>query len=128
MSSSSSSSKKFDLEERLVAYAGEISLFVEKLPKTYTCEYYGKQLTRSSGSTALNFGESQGTVTDKDYIHKMSLSIKELKESRVAIKILKYVKVYDQKVLENILDETEQIIAILSKIVINKQNSSNSRR
>ena len=103
-SSSSSSSKKFDLEERLVAYAGEISLFVEKLPKTYTCEYYGKQLTRSSGS------------------------IKELKESRVAIKIHKYVKVYDQKVLENILDETEQIIAILSKIVINKQNSSNSRR
>ncbi len=122
MSSSSSSSKKFDLEERLVAYAGEISLFVEKLPQTYTCEYYGKQLTRSSGSTALNFGESQGTVTNKDYIHKVSLSVKELKESRVALKILRYVKVYDEVVLDNILDETEQLIAILSKIILNKQN------
>lgn len=122
MSSSSSSSKKFDLEERLVAYAGEISLFVEKLPQTYTCEYCGKQLTRSSGSTALNFGESQGTVTNKDYVHKVSLSVKELKESRVALKILRYVKVYDEVVLDNILDETEQLIAILSKIILNKQN------
>lgn len=98
MSSSSSSSKKFDLEERLVACAEEITFFVEKLPQTYTCEYYSKQLTRSSGSTALNFGESQGTVTNKDYVHKVSLSVKELKESRVALKILRYVKVYDEVV------------------------------
>ncbi len=114
--------KQYNLEDRLVAYAGEVLLFAEKLPKTYSCEYFSKQLIRSSGSTALNFGETQGAVSDKDYIHKISLSIKDLKESRLALKVLKYIKVYDLKVLDNILGETEQIIAILSRILINKQN------
>lgn len=124
---SNTSSKKFDLEDRLVVYAGEVALFFEKLPKTFTCDYYGKQLVRSSGSTALNFGEFQGTISDKDYIHKITLSIKELKESRVSLRVLRYIKAYDLAVLDNILDETEQIIAIFSKIVINRQNKMNSK-
>jgi four helix bundle protein len=82
---------------------------------------------RSSGSTALNFGEFQGTISDKDYIHKITLSIKELKESRVSLRVLRYIKAYDLAVLDNILDETEQIIAIFSKIVINRQNKMNSK-
>ncbi|MFT6744966.1 MAG: four helix bundle protein [Bacteroidia bacterium] len=127
MTNSNSNSKAFDLEDRLVAYAGEIALFVEKLPKTYPCDYYGKQVTRSSGGTALNFGEFQGTISDKDYVHKMNLSVKELKESRMSIKILKYIKAYDATILDNILDETEQLIAILSKIIINKQKKMNEK-
>ncbi len=114
--------KNYDLEDRLVVYAGEVALFFEKLRENFTCDYYGKQLVRSSGSTALNFGEFQGTIADKDYIHKITVSIKELKESRVSLRVLKYIKAYDEKVLENILDETEQIIAIFSKILINRIN------
>ena len=119
--------KKYDLEDRLVTYAGEVALFFEKLPKTFTCDYYGKQLLRSAGSTALNFGEFQGTLTDKDYVHKMTVSIKELKESRISLRVLRYIKAYDVKVLDNILDETEQIIAIFSKIVINKLSEMNKK-
>jgi four helix bundle protein len=84
-------------------------------------------VTRSSGGTALNFGEFQGTISDKDYVHKMNLSVKELKESRMSIKILKYIKAYDATILDNILDETEQLIAILSKIIINKQKKMNEK-
>ena len=50
--------------------------------------YYGNQLLRSTGSTALNFGEAQGTNSDRDYINKSSINLKELKESRVNLKIL----------------------------------------
>ena len=53
-----------------------------------TGQYYGNQIMRSSGSSALNFGEAQGTNTDRDYINKASISLKELKESRVNLKIL----------------------------------------
>ena len=45
---------------------------------------------RSSGSASLNFGEAQGTITDKDFIFKVSLVAKELKESRNSLKILDY--------------------------------------
>ena len=50
--------------------------------------YYGNQLLRSAGSSALNFGEAQGTNTTKDKINKLALVLKELKESRVNLKIL----------------------------------------
>ncbi len=80
--------KKYDLEDRLVEFAAKIILFIKALPKDTVGQYYGGQLLRSSGSAALNFGEAQGTKTNKDYISKASIALKELKETRVNLKIL----------------------------------------
>ena len=80
--------KKFDLEERLVAYAAGVSIFVRQFPEDFSGKYYAHQLIRSGGSSALNFGEAQGTQTTKDYINKASIVLKELKESRVNLKIV----------------------------------------
>jgi len=55
------------------------------LPNTYTAIYYKNQLIRSSGSPVLNYGEAQAAVTDKDFVHKMSIVVKELKESRACL-------------------------------------------
>ena len=81
------SDKKYDIEDRLVGIAADTILFERDSPRDYTGQYCGNQLMRSTGSAALNFGEAQGTKSNKDYIHKASLSIKELKESRVNLKI-----------------------------------------
>ncbi|WP_445719265.1 four helix bundle protein [Flavobacterium sp.] len=82
----------FNLDERLVRFAGESIFFVRKLAKAYELEYYKNQLIRSSGSASLNYGESQGTITDKDYVFKLSLVVKELKESRNSLRVLNYIK------------------------------------
>lgn len=79
------------------------------------------QLIRSSGSASLNFGEAQGTVTDKDFIFKVSLVVKELKESRNSLKILDYIKEGDNDKRSKLLTEVEQLIAISSKMIINKK-------
>lgn len=73
------SEKKFDLEDRLVQFAAEVVLFCKDLPTDITAPYYGHQLLRSGGSSALNFGEAQGTNTNRDYINKAGISLKELK-------------------------------------------------
>jgi four helix bundle protein len=73
--------KIYNFEDRLVRFAGECILFVRKLEKSFEIEYYKNQLIHSSGSSALNYGEAQGTITNKDFIFKVSLSVKELKES-----------------------------------------------
>lgn len=86
------SDKKFDLEDRLVDFAAAVVLFCKDLPLDITGQYYGNQLLRSGGSSALNFGEAQGTDSDRDYINKASIS---LKESRVNLKILNKVKYGD---------------------------------
>lgn len=57
--------KIFNLDDRLVRFAGECIFFTRKLDKTYENEYYKNQLIRSSGSSSLNFGESQGTLPIK---------------------------------------------------------------
>ena len=113
--------KIFNFEDRLVRFAGESILFTRNLNKSYENEYYKNQLIRSSGSSSLNFGEAQGTITNKDLIFKLSLVVKELKESRNALKILNYIKEGNQNILNLHLLEVEELIAISSKMIINKQ-------
>ncbi|MEM9528393.1 MAG: four helix bundle protein [Bacteroidota bacterium] len=111
---------KFDLEERFVGLAATIALFCKDLPSDFTGQYYGNQLLRSGGSAALNFGEFQGTSTSKDYLHKASLVLKELKESRVNLKILKKIEYGSRQAKESLLDEIEQLIRITATLIKNR--------
>jgi four helix bundle protein len=114
------SERIFNLDERLVRFAGESIFFVRKLAKAYELEYYKNQLIRSSGSASLNYGESQGTITDKDYVFKLSLVVKELKESRNSLRVLNYIKEGEEKERNWLLNEVEELIAITSRMMLNK--------
>lgn len=113
--------KIFNFEDRLVRFAGECIIFSRKLEKTFEHDYYKNQLIRSSGCSSLNYGEAQGTITDKDFIFKISLSIKELKESRNSLKILDYIKAGIEDERNDLLTEVEELIAISSKMMNNKR-------
>ena len=113
--------KIYNFEDRLVRFAGECILFVRKLEKSYEVDYYKNQLIRSSGSSSLNYGEAQGTITGKDFIFKVSLSVKELKESRNTLKVLEYIKTGDFEERKWLLNEVEELIAIASKMINNKK-------
>jgi four helix bundle protein len=120
MEFSEPSERIFNLDERLVRFAGESIFFVRKLAKAYELEYYKNQLIRSSGSASLNYGESQGTITDKDYVFKLSLVVKELKESRNSLRVLNYIKEGEEKERNWLLNEVEELIAITSRMMLNK--------
>jgi len=113
--------KIFNFEDRLVRFAGECIFFSRNLNKSYESEYYKNQLIRSSGSSSLNFGEAQGTISDKDFVFKLSLTVKELKESRNSLKILNYINEGDKNTRLLLLKEVEELIAIASKMIINKK-------
>lgn len=101
------SEKIFNFEDRLVRFAGECILFTRNLNKSFENEYYKNQLIRSSGSATLNFGEAQGTISNKDFIFKVGLSLKELKESRNSLKILNYINEGDPNLRTLLLKEVE---------------------
>lgn len=115
------SEKIFNFEDRLVRFAGECIFFTRNLSKSFENEYYKNQLIRSSGSSSLNFGEAQGTISDKDFIFKLTLVVKELKESRNSLKILNYIKEGNEVARDSLLIEVEELIAIASKMIINKK-------
>lgn len=108
-------------DDRLVQFAGEVVFFFRAMKKDEVGLYYGNQLLRSSGSSSLNFGEAQGTITTKDFLNKMSIVVKELKESRNNLKVLDYIKEGNKEKRDWLINEVEELIAIGSKMINNKR-------
>ena len=83
--------KKFDLEDRFIDYTIRISNVIDEIENSWLGNYIAGQLIRSWTSPALNYGEASrsfGTRSRKDFVHKLSIILKELKESRVCLKII----------------------------------------
>jgi four helix bundle protein len=110
---------KYDLEERLIDFAVMIIQNVELLPKNATSKHLGDQLLRSGTAPALLYGEAQAAESRKDFIHKMKVALKELRETSINLKILKKAAICDN---EKLLDECRQLIAIFTKSIDTAQS------
>lgn len=80
--------KIFDLEDRLVDFSCKIVDVVEMLPNTKASNYIAGQLIRCGMAPALLYGEAQSAESRIDFVHKMKIVLKELKETRVCLKII----------------------------------------
>jgi four helix bundle protein len=78
----------FDIEERLLNYAAEIIRLTEKLPSSRAGNHAAGQLLRSGTSPLPNHGEAQAAESRDDFIHKMSICLKELSESRRWLRLI----------------------------------------
>lgn len=83
-----------DLEERLIDFAVLIVDIVDETPKSKGRNHLLNQLARSGTSPALNYAESQSAESRKDFIHKMSISLKELRETLMCLIIIQRSKKY----------------------------------
>jgi len=105
--------KKFDLEERLLEYAAQIVRLVEMLPNTRAGNHVANQLLRSGTSPLPNHGEAEGAESRNDFIHKLGICHKELRESRRWLLLIKRVPLLKQcDLLEATLQETEELLRI----------------
>jgi len=112
---------KYELEDRLVKFAGDVILFGNELPNDKAGNHLGGQIIRASSSAALNFGESQGAESIKDAVHKLGIVLKELKETRVGLKILDYINYGDATKRAYLLKECGELTAICFTIRRNKR-------
>ena len=108
---------KFDLEERLIDFAVLISNVVEGLPNIRLGNYVAGQLVRSGCSPALNYGEAQSAESRNDFIHKMKIILKELRESMISLKIIERKMLYNFEEVSLAKNECNQLIAIFVKSV-----------
>jgi len=115
--------RKYDLENRLVEFAGMVIDVVEKLPKNLAAKHLGGQLVRSGTSPALNYAEAVGAESKADFIHKMGVVLKELRETRVCLAIIKQQKYMEETMLAKVLDECQQLVFIVSKSVKTAKNN-----
>ena len=103
----------YDLEERLLEYSVRIIKIVEKLPNTRAGNHVTGQLLRSGTSPYPNHGEAQAAESRKDFIHKMRICLKELRESKRWLKLIQRVPLLKSPEEVNfLLQETEELIKI----------------
>ena len=110
--------RKFDLQERLIEYAVRIINVSEQLPNTRAGKHISSQLLRSGTSPTPNYGEAQSAESMSDFIHKLKISLKELRETEVWLKMIIHAKLIQPSTkLEPLLEETNELISILFKSI-----------
>ena len=105
--------RNFDLEERLLEYAAEIVRFTGSINRTPAGIHVAEQLLRSGTSPLPNHGEAQAAESIADFIHKMSICLKELRETRRWLLLAQRVPlVKAPAVVDGVLQENEELIRI----------------
>ncbi len=117
--------KRYDLEDRLVRFAGECIKYCNSFGDTFAENHLKGQLIRSSCGACLNYGEAQGAESKRDFIHKNGIVLKELKESRSTLKILAYSELEDALIRTGLLNEAEELSAIFGRIITSARKSLN---
>jgi len=103
----------YDLEDRLLDYAARIIRLTGALPRSRAGSHVADQLLRSGTSPLSNHGEAQAAESPEDFIHKLSVALKELKESRRWLRlIVKAQLVKETQRMEPLIVETEELIRI----------------
>jgi len=115
---------KFDLEERLIDFAVLITDIDCLLPKTRAGAHFGGQLLRSGTSPALNYGEAQSGESRKDFIHKIKVVLKELRETLICLKIIHKIKIIEnQDCIISAMKECNELISIFVKSIETAQKN-----
>lgn len=105
--------RKYDLEERLLDFAAAVVKLTETMPNTRAANHVGGQLLRSGTSPLFNHGEAQAAESPNDFVHKMKICLKELRESQRALKLIKKVPLVDDTTrLDPLFQETDELIRI----------------
>ena len=103
---------RFDLEERLLKFSARIIESVDALPNSRAGNHIASQLLRCGTSSYGNHGEVQAAESRRDFIHKLRVCLKELKETRRWLRLIQRANFLPEKNIAPVLTETEELIKI----------------
>ncbi len=102
----------FDLEDRLLDFSARIIRLVDALPNTRAANHLSGQLLRCGTSPYGNHGEVEAAESRRDFVHKLRVCLKELKESKRWLRLLQRAGLLPERKIASILRETEELIKI----------------
>ena len=121
--------KPNDLNERLIDFAVMIIVITDSLPNTRAGNHLAGQMVRSGTSPALNYGEAQSGESRKDFIHKMQIVLKELRETMNALKIIGKAKMYkDVQLIDTTVKENNELISIFVKSITTARKNDEEKK
>ena len=115
--------RSFDLEERLIDFMVRVITVVEALPESRAGKHVAGQLIRSGTSPGPNYGEAQAAESRKDFIHKMKVALKELRETLVWLQVIARKPLCEADRMQPIIAETDELISIFVKSIQTAQDN-----
>jgi len=113
-----------ELEERLIQFAAMVIELTGSLKRNRAGLTLNDQMSRSSISAALNYGEAGSAESPRDFVHKLQVVLKELRETWTALRITEKSGLSSNTaLLTRCLDESNQLVSIFTKSV-----TSNKRK
>ena len=107
-----------NIADRLLEFAVRVIKLVNALPKTAVGKHVGAQLLSSGTSPGANYEEARGAESRADFIHKLGIVLKELKESRFWLRLIHRTEILNPQRVEPMIDECEELIAIIAKSIV----------
>jgi four helix bundle protein len=116
--------REYDLEGRLLEFAASIVELVDSLPNTRAANHIGGQLLRCGTSPLSNHGEVEAAESRKDFLHKLRICLKELRETRRWLLLVGRLKLMQESDLSACLSEAEELIRIFRASVRTTENNA----
>jgi four helix bundle protein len=121
--------KPYDLGERFLDFADRVASVVESLPDGRLGRRIADQLLRSGTSPLGNYEEACAAESRRDFVHKMRVCLKEVRESRAWLRLTARRTLLPATRLEDLIDESDQLARIIGQSIatakgIRKKNPS----
>lgn len=118
-------SKSLDIRERTFQFALQTFRVCEQINETEKQFIITKQLARSASSVGANVREARNAESKNDFIHKLSIALKECDESIYWLELLVELSKSKKDELWSMKNESDQIVRILSAIILKSKTNSN---
>lgn len=112
-----------ELEDRLLDFAARVGNAVDALPESRLGRHIAGQLVRSGTSPAPNYAEACGAESRRDFVHKLSIALKELRESRCWIRLIIKAELLSETQMAGVLDECDQLCRIIGKSIVTAKSN-----
>jgi len=116
-----------DLAERLLEFAARIGKAVDALPGTRLGRHIAGQLIRCGTAPAPNYEEGRAAESRADFVHKLSIALKELRESRYWLRLIVKAELLTERKMSGVLDEATQLCRILGKSIATAKRAKQSK-
>jgi four helix bundle protein len=117
-----------ELSDRLWDFAARVGRIVDALPDTRLGRHVAGQLVRCGTSAPPNYDESGAAESQDDFVHKLSIALKELRETRGWLKFIVKAELLPGVKLASAIDESEQLCRILGKSVLTAKGGRDKKR
>jgi len=107
-----------EVSNRLLEFAVRIGKVVDALPDTRLGRHVAGQLVRCGTSPPPNYEEARAAESRADFVHKLGICLKELRESRAWIRLIVEAELLPEARMADLLDECTQLCKIVGQSIV----------